>query len=279
MINELLAILSDSHFEAYVGGPVAGVIAGVAFSALGQPNVTGSSSNASPTEALNEIAEQLKRIAGRQGEPARAQSNSTDSSAIFVLGLLLLVPLFLLVAYLPTVIQILRVAIATMAVFSITIALCSLFAGRWNTMSWWHHGLIPFLANVASFWIIDVSYRNTAAELINFAYGLLGSQPFSVHGVISAAINFYRSINPAYMQWMVLQMSAFFLVGLCTILVAFQSVHYVALANTRVSSRRLWAWLAWKTRAYASLGTTVLIVVLLVAGWAAGTGRLYAWTH
>jgi hypothetical protein len=281
MFTELLAILGDSHFEAYIGGPLAGAIVGIVFTALGQPpSSSGSSTAKSPGDALDEIADRLSRIEARQGNSPKGQGQSvSDPSAFIFLALLLLIPLFLLVAYLPTVIQIVRVLIGTMTVFSITIALGSFVAGRFNTTSWWLHALFPVLANVACFWITDIAYTRMAPEVVNFAQSLLGTQQLSPSSVISAAIHFYRSISGEYVQWMVLHMCAFVLVGFGAILVALQSIHYVALANASVSSRRLWAWLAWKTRSYTSPATTVMTLFFLCAGWAAGTGRLYAWVH
>lgn len=153
MLEKLLEILGNSHFEAWVVGGVTGAIYGQIFGAFGKRG--GDAKTQQSDESPLEIQRQIRE---RSGQPVmrevlhyhyhhngRSSNNGDDAFPLFFVttGLVLLVALLMFAAYLPQIADTLYFSITTIAVFSVASGVSAAVGGRFNTAEWcrirWPH--------------------------------------------------------------------------------------------------------------------------------------------
>jgi hypothetical protein len=288
MLEALGSVLGNSHFEAYLGGPMVGVIFACIFSALGNRPPSGSDQGQqSPQEARDRIDDRGSRRSTLRVKEVhhhhyhRAGTNSNDDApAIFIVaGLALLVALFLFAAYLPQIAGTLYFVITAVAMFSLTASLLACLTGQFNTPEWWMLSIFPSVASVGCFWLTVIAYQSISPDVVAYAQSLLGNSPMSFSVVINSALKFFQSIKSDYVHWMLFEMLAFMCIAVCALIAFLQCVHYVSLSNTRVEGSSMWRALTLWTKRFSGMGTIIFVAVFLAAGWLLATGGMYQLFH
>ncbi|MGM9485724.1 hypothetical protein [Ideonella sp. YS5] len=283
-MDQLLTVLGNSHFEAWVAGPLLGVIMGAVFAGLGKRPGGASPSDVSPSKAREDLEDSAPRSSGSGRQVHHhhyhhGRPNDSDPSWVIAVLLALGVALFLFAAYLPEISDTLCISIATVSTFAVTAAAVALLSGRFNTVDWWVHAVAPALTLVACLWVTTIARNAVSDDVVHYAKGLLASQPGSVGGVIKGAMTFFRAIKSEYVQWMLFDMLAFVLLFASTILCALQCSYYVSLANVRDGGGSFWQHIARMTTPFGGLPTLGGAGVLLFAAWALASGEVYQLTR
>ena len=288
MLEALLSVLGNSHFEAYVAGPLIGVIAACVFSALGtRPPSGGIESDITPQEARNRIAQnrvQQRSDIGREvhhhhyhGD--RGKSTDDGIPLLVATGAVSLVAMFLFAAFLPQIAFSLYCFISGVAMFSMTASLLAWITGQFNTIDWWQHSVFPFFASLGCFWIVIEANQAISPDVVAFARRLLGENPWSIRAVLGGAITFFRFLGDRYVHWMLFDMLAFILVTICALVTLLQCLYYVALSNTRAGGGSGWRSLAIRTEGFSGKGTLIFVSILLLSAWFLATGSVYRLIH
>ncbi len=284
MWTELGNILGNSHFEAYVGGPLAGAIAGFIFAALGTRGPSGDAGNElSPYEALARVEYELRRRRELDGRaesrqaPTRSGSRTAEDGGPLLIGLGIasLVVLFLFTAFLPQIAFWLSVFILTVGMFSITATCLGFVTGRFNSPHWWRCAIFPLVVSLLCFFIMRKAREAIGPELTLFAQQLLGEHPITVNSVFRGAFAFFRALNNEYVNYMLLIMLAFVLITICAVIAFLQTIHYAALSNSRASGNAIWYVLALNTARFSSTGSIVFVSLLLALSWFLATGSVF----
>lgn len=288
MLEALESVLGNSHFEAYIAGPLIGAIVACLFSALGtRPPSDGREGHQSPHEAREQIEDYRSRRQRHNGRDVHhhhyhgggSKSNDDGSSIFIVMGMALLVAMFLFAAFLPQIAFTLYCFISGVAMFSMTASVLAWLTGQFNTIEWWRHAIFPFIASIGCFWITVQANQAISPDVVAFAQRLIGDSPMSVGLVIGGAFNFFRVIGNGYVHWMMFDMLAFFCIAISSVVMLLQCVYYVALSNTRTSGGTGWQTLTLWTERFSGIGTVIYVSVLLFAGWFLATGGMYRLTH
>jgi hypothetical protein len=287
MLAALGNVLGNPHFEAYWGGPLAGVILACVFAGLGKRPPSGSNqSHQSPRDAQEKIHDRdqrrpQKNITVHHHHYSQQQANSGDDGpGLFVVaGIVLLVAMFLFAAFLPQISDTLYFFITAVAMFSMTASILAFLTGQFNTMEWWQHAIFPFAISIGCFWLTVQAYQAISPEVVAFAQSLLGDRPMNLGLVISGAFKFYQVLGDGYAQWILFDMLAFICISICAVAALFRCVFYVALSNTRSDRGTGWHRFALWTEPFSGTGTAIVMIVLIIAGWYLATGRMYQLIH
>lgn len=279
MFDRLLDILFNSHFEAWVVGPVLGAVLGTLFTSIGKRPHDGQRDQ-TPAEVRQHVCLAYQAVREREihhhhyhASPARRDS---DGSPIFVIvGVLGMLVLFLFTAYLPRISQALLFVITGVATFSLSVAITAIAGGQFNTRPWWMHAIGPVAASLACFWIVLMAERAIGPEVVRFAQGLIASQPNTVAGFSTAAFAFFRNLNGPYVQWMIFVMLAFGLVAMVAIASALQCVHYVALAKLRDGGGGVWERTVLATQRFARMRAQLGSWFFLALAWPLAAGHVW----
>lgn len=273
MIDEITEVLGNSHFEAYIGGPIAGVVASIIFSWLNSPPNSGSGSQR-PGDVYIQINHQYRSETGERRNNASGGGND-DPTAAIGLGLLGLVASFLFVAYLPQISFALYFGITSVCTFILSTCVLFWISGRSDTSGWLRYILIPLLLSLGGLYIAMQAKLAIIPEVINYAHNLLGDGKITFAVILNGTFTFYRNISNGYAQLIIFQMAAFFLVGLST-LIAFQAwLYFTALANAQASGGIFWRRVAIATHRYSGAGSTFLAVMFLIVAWLCASGEAY----
>lgn len=270
MFDKILEVLGNSHFEAYVGGPIAGAIAGIIFANIASPP-SGSASAAGPREVIIHITQGEARSRG--GQP---RQDGSDGSKVIAVALVGMLAVFLFSAFLPQIAFMLAACIATVAAFSITSMVSSLILGRFNTVAWWSQTVFPAVASGLCFYLSIMIESSVSPELVQYAKRLLGDGPITLTHIANGTAVFVKNVNPEYFKWTALQMAAFVMTSFATIIAALQSIHYVALSSLRSSQGNAWRILAARTIRYSGAGSIVTGLLFISLAWLLASGRVYA---
>jgi hypothetical protein len=285
MLDELLEVLGNSHFEAYVVGPLLGVLFGVIFNALGKrpgPDNSGSS----PRDVKREIEEYRQRSSERQDvhhhhhyHGARPSSHEEGGGVIFLAGLAMVVALFLFAAFLPQIAGTLYFFNTTVAMCCITAALLACLTGRFNTIDWWLQAVFPSVVSIGCLWLTAKVLAAISPDVIVYAQSLIADRPLSVGTVLNASVKFFTSLGNEYGQWMLFDLLAFVCVIMCALLAFLRFVFYVSLSNAREGGGGGWVWLALRTEKFGGNGSAFFVVFLFVLGTFLARGDVYQLLH
>lgn len=277
MSHPLLEVLGNSHFEAYIGGPVAGVIVAAIFSGFGNPPNNGSGGQ-TPGNTYIQI---VNRYEGKSqaSQINTHTSKNGDASPMIGAGLIFLLFGFLFAVYLPQISLSLYFAITSVATFSITTCLISLLSGRFNTFAWWQYTIFPTLISFGCFYVAMIAEKAVNIEVVNFAQLLLGAGHLTLANLINSTFIFYKNLNNDYVQWLGYQMAAFIFVSFSAIEVFLQCLHYVALSNARTGNAPRWSKLALRTGRFSGIGTVMTSIVFLTLAALFASGEAYRFLH
>ena len=272
MLDKILDVLGNSHFEAYVGGPIAGIIAALIFSWLNsQSNPGGAAQN--PRDIFIQVNHQHNHSSG---ERRNASGNETDdASAVIGIGLLGLVASFLFIAYLPQISLTLYFCITSVCAFTLSSCVIILATGRFNGADWLRYTVVPSLLSLGGFCVAVQAERAISPDVINFARSLLGDGKITLTLVLNGAIAFYRNISNDYAKWICFQMAAYLLVTFSSLTAFLSWLHFTALANARASAGAYWIKVALSTRRYSRVGSTLVAMIFLCAAWLCTSGVAY----
>jgi hypothetical protein len=273
MLDTLLGLLGNSHFEAYIAGPILGAIAGAIFSGLGsRPPEHDSRSALSPRQAQHTIERHFYRTERRPSD--------NDASGLLAGGaLLLLVTSFLFAAYLPQLAFALNVFIVSVAMFAFTACSLALITRQFNTAQWWLLSVFPIVISVGCFWVALTANRAISPEVVAFAQSLVNRDRLTLSSIINGAIAFFRGVNSDYMQWIMFEMLAFVCDALCALVALLQCVHFVALSNTRVSDAETWRVLAMWSSRFGTVRSALFAIFMLAFAWILASGSAYQFLH
>jgi hypothetical protein len=275
MLDKVLEILGNSHFEAYVGGPIAGIIAALLFSWVNSSSNGGGSAQ-NPRDIFIQINHQHNESARRRN--ASGNGNDDASTAIGI-GLLGLVASFLFVAYLPQISLILYFCVTSVCAFTLSSCLIILGTGRFNGAEWLRYTLIPSFLSIGGLVVAFQAERAISPDVIKFAHELLGDGKITLPLVLNGAIAFYRNIGNDYAKWITLQMAAFLLVTLSSLTAFLGWLHFTALANARTSNGTFWVKVAISTHRYSSVGSTFIAAIFLFIAWLCTSGAAYGFIN
>lgn len=286
MLDSLLNVLGNPHFEAWVAGPIVGGVLGTVFSTLAQQgNVANPANSANATRTPAEVREALS--IERAQRPQRrevhhhhhyhSQKQGDDAFPIIVLFAVALVCLgsLLFAAYLPVIADSLYWLTASIACFALASTLVSLFSRRFDTTAWWWHAVAPVVASLLAFYVATVAHASITPEVIHFAQGLLGGHPLTVHSLIASGMAFVRGIGMNYVNWMLFEMFAFVILFAISLICAFQCVYYVALANVRDAAGGFWEFLVLASGWVDGTGAKVVVWLGLPFAWFLASGQFY----
>lgn len=285
MLDELLEVLGNSHFEAYVAGPLLGVAFGAIFSALIKPPRS-HHPGASPQEKKREV-EEYRRLSRERKEihhhhhhyNTRSMSNDDGGTMFFAAGFAMLVALFLFAAFLPEIAGTLYFFNTAIAMCCIVAALLACLTGRFNTSEWWFHAVFSAIASVACLWLTVTARKAISPDVVAYAQSLIVERPLSVGLVLNAAFKFFTSLRNEYVQWIAFDMLAFICGIVCTIGVFLRFTYYVSLSNVRDDGGRGWVWVALRTKKFGGAGNAVFMIILFVVGALLARGDVYQWLH
>ncbi|MEN7430601.1 hypothetical protein VA599_07565 [Chromobacterium sp. TRC.1.1.SA] len=280
MIEQIENVLGNSHFEAYWGGPLMGVIFAAIYEKLKKPP-SNSDKIDSPPKLLEKLKEERRIIIQQSTKIIIKEKNaaSDDSGAIIPIAIAGACLMFLGVAYLHQISHALYTFSTAAASFSFTASILSYFGGRFNTKAWWLHTIIPALASIACFYITICAESAISPDVIKYAQDLLGEQSLNIGLVISGAIKFMQNIRADYVQYIMFDLMAIILVA-CSSLIAFmQTTHYIALTNATGAEESPWGWLAISTARFSKASTILLLFLLLTLAYLGANGTLYSFLH
>ncbi|CAG9248547.1 membrane hypothetical protein [Burkholderia diffusa] len=280
MLDELFDVLGNSHFEAWIAGPLMGILYAAILFGFGRPP-SDKEKGKSPEDVQKEIDTRVPKKEVHHHHYHNGTGGSTDDgSVVFVIAAVLgVVGLFLLTAYLPKVSIVLHIFNAATAVFCIVTVGLMTFSGRFNTAQWWLRVVFPVVASIVCFWLTIQARDGIRPDVVAYARSLLASGPLSVALVIQAVISFLKAIGNEYFLWIEFIGAAFVCIAFCSVITMFQCVHFVSLSNLRAGRTRGWLWLAVKTEKFGGGKSIVLATVLLVIGGLLATGTVYGWIH
>ena len=266
MLDKIVEILGNSHFEAYIGGPIAGVVASLIFAGFSKSPQT-QHANLSPHILHIQIA------APASTQQVQVQSKSNSLLPAMMIGAVLA---FLFVAYLPTIASALYFFIAMITTFSISSSVLAVAFGQFNTPAWWLHTIYPTFSAAGSFYVAAMVERSISTEVVAFAKSLLGDGHLTLAAIFNGIYVFFTQVNAAYIQWLTFQMAAFFMAALVAVTALFQCIHYIALANMRSSNSILWRALVVKTYHFSTIKSALNGAVFLAIAWFLASGRAFA---
>jgi hypothetical protein len=286
MIEKFLEILGNSHFEAWVGGGLMGVIYGQLFNVFGKSNDQNLTigSGKSPQDMQHQMRVQQSLFNSHEVHHhhyhGRSSSGHHDDASSFLIisAVVLSVVLLVFAAYLPQITEALYFSIVTISVFSLTAAISSGLGGRYNSIEWWLHTIFPALTSAGCFYVVSVAHQSISADVVRYAHSLISNQPLTISTIISSAITFLRTINNEYARWMIFEMLAFIFITISTIVSAMQCVYYIALINFRDSGSDLWRSIATLTARFRGVGSLIFSLSFLLGAWYLATGQVYRMT-
>lgn len=273
MLDEILDVLGNSHFEAYVGGPIAGIVTSLIFSWLNSPSNSGSSPQR-PREVYIQINNQYLSETGERRNRASG-SERDDPTAAFGIGLLGLIASFLFVAYLPQISFALYFCITSVCTFIVSSCLLFWATGRFDASGWLRYTVIPLLLSLAGLYVAVQAKRAIVPEVVDYAHNLLGDGKITFALILNGTFTFYRNISNAYAQWIIFQMAAFFFVTLSSLIAFFAWLHFTALANAQANNGSFWRRIVVATHRYSSATSTFLAVMFLTVAWLCASGEAY----
>jgi hypothetical protein len=273
MFSEIVDVLGNSHFEGYVGGPIAGVVASFIFSWLNAPPNSGNGAQR-PRDVYIQINNHYRSESGERRNSA-TNNGSDDASAAFGIGLLALVASFLFVAYLPQISFALYFSITMVCTFIVSSCLLFWASGRFDASIWLRYTLIPLLLSLAALGIAMQAKHAITPEVINYAHNLLGDGKITFALVLNGTFTFYRNISNEYAQWIIFQMAAFFFVVLSSLIAFFAWLHFTALVNVQASDTRFWRRIVVATHRYSGMSSTFLAAGFLTFAWLFASGEAY----
>ena len=266
MWEKVVSVLGNSHFEAYVGGPLISILFGFVFAYLARPPVGGN-------PAPNVVFVQLFQPAANNAGNAQTATKS-DNSGLIAFALIGIVAVFMFAAYLPQISFALYTVIATIAAFTFTSLIATIIFGHFQTFAWWSHALFPVLASAISFRIAYNVEQSIDPALVQYAQSLIGNEALTVSSIINGAITFFKQVHPDYFIWMISQMGALMFTMLAVLFAFFQSVHYIALSHTPANPSIFWVGLVNLTRHYRGIRTVFAGAGFLTFAWLLTTGRV-----
>lgn len=273
MLDRLLAVLTDPHFEAYVGGPLMGVLAGSLFASMGKSPST-SMGHVAPKDIYIQIHQRTSTVNNYTARNTHSDQSS-NGGEIFAIGLIGIVAVFLFTAYLPEFSLGLYFIITTVSAFTLTCLLVTLISGRFNTLAWWSHSLFPAAAALACFPLAYSVEKSIDPQVIQFAQNLVGTGQLSISRIISGATTFATQISSEGFKWMALQMTAFMMTLFASFFALMQCIYYAALSNLRGGGSAFWLSLVRGTARYSGLRTVASGSVCLLLAWFLASGRAY----
>lgn len=282
MFDRLLNVLGNSHFEAYVAGPIIGAIVGIALGALARGRTDANPPNATRTPAAVRDELLFKQPERPQQQEVHRhhyhdQKQSDDAFPVFVLiaSVLVFIGCLLFAAHLPVIADSLYWLTASVACFAIAATVVSLFGGLFATPVWWWHAVIPVVVSLLCFYIVTIAHASITPEVIHFAQGLLGARPLSLQTLISSGMAFVKGIGMAYVNWMLFEMIAVVVLFVISLISAVQCVYYAALANLLNAAGGFWKRIFLVTAWVDGIGAKIVIWLGLPLAWFLASGRFY----
>jgi len=281
MLEELLGVLGNSHFEGYVASPLMGIVYGaILYGLTKKPD--DAKRNESPEDVKNEFHIEKTEVHHHHHHHYGNRSSGPSEDGLplaLILGFVGIAGLFLLTAYLPAVAQVLHLFNATTAVFALTTVVLMVIGGRFNGPAWWVHSVFPVLASLICFWLTIEARGNVRPDVVTYAHSLIANVPWSFANLVSAVFTFFRVIGNQYVLWVELIGAAFVCIATCSVILLFQCIHYVSLSNLRAGGAGIWLWLALRTKRFGGVQSILLASSLLVVGGLLATGTVYSWIH
>jgi nitrogen fixation protein FixH len=281
-------VLGNPHFEAWVAGPLMGVIAALVFAAVIKPprhrddDPRSRDARASSQEKNDRDSprSEVHHHHHHHVKFVRPDDDSSGAMVLFATGLVLIVGLLLFCAYLPLVAGALYLFISSVAMFCATTLLVMLLSGRYGLLEWFNHAFFSFLIAVGCLYVAWLARTSISDQVVAVAQGLLNHSPKTIGSVVAAGWNFFQRINPAYVTWMLFEVAAFALTLLCTVMVFARTLHFVALVQIDPASNGgAWKALARRTQACAGLTGGLLTIGFFVAAWLFASGTVFQWTR
>lgn len=282
MLDRLLDVLGNSHFEAYFAGPLVGAVFGIILTALSKPPGP-SKAGSSPDDVKQQIEAHRQRFAQKTVVHHHYHSGpktDDDGGAVLIIGaLVLVVALLLFSAFLPQIAGTLYFFSTAVAMSCFTTAVLACLSGNFNTAEWWKHAIFPALTSIGCFWLTVKAQQAVAPEVVAYAHGLLGDKPFNLGTVLSAAIKFFSVLGNEYFQWLLFDMLAFLCIVVCAAFAFLRCVYYVSLSNARESQGQGWVSLALWTERFSGKGSMAVVLILFLFGASLATGHFYQLIH
>ncbi|SDG97696.1 hypothetical protein SAMN04487926_101484 [Paraburkholderia steynii] len=285
MLDQLLDVLGNSHFEAYLGGPLVGLILGAILNSLGKrpgPENRGHSLQDArhQLDQHRERREQKSIVDHHHYHHSGTGTGGDTSLPVAFFGLVLLaVALVMFAAYLPQLAGTLYFVTTAIAMCSLTAAVLACVTGRFNTREWWMQAVFPATVSLGCFWLTLQAQQAIRPDVVAFAQELLADQPVSFGMLVRAAVRFTKSVGSEYVQWMMFDMMAFVCVIACAVIALLRLAYYVSLSNARDGGAGIWLSLALRTEPFAGRGGAVFVVAMFTFGTLLATGRFYYLVH
>lgn len=282
VIETLGQVLGNSHFEAWVAGPLVGAIAGLIFAAVATQQ-----SDGNQKETRQRVQRDQATAVDRQEihhhhyyERTQRTSSGGDDAALPLMagvGIAMMVALLLFAAYVPTIAWSLYFGITSVAMFCLTTLMFMLLSGRFGFWDWVNNAAVPLLVSMACFYLAVRARQNITDDVIAYAQGVLGNEPLTFQKIVPASITFFKAMGFDYALWLLLDMVAFVLICLCAIFAFGTCLNFVALSNLAATGSGTWRFVERRTRRFT--GTTGIIapVLMLTAAGLCSTGLAYQW--
>jgi hypothetical protein len=266
MFDRFIEVLGNAHFEAYVGGPIAGVVAAFLLQGFGGGSAKSENRPAEPLPV--NIYKFRSTVLYKQG-----QSDNGFAFGAVIVGALIA---FLFAAFLPALTEGIQLLNAATVVFGLTSAVLGALNGWVRSMHWWLLAIFSSMVAAACFVLIGMAFDAIHPDVVRYAQNSFDANSDRLSHIFSAAFDFLKAVSPEYWRWMAWILVGFFLVIMCSISATMRIVHYLALSKIAAgSSSQWWVAVAVRTRSYGTFKHLGFMVGSLVVAYWFITGGAY----
>lgn len=205
----------------------------------------------------------------------RSSNNDGAEAATIAVAAIVFFAAIFFAALLPAIAGTIYYAASTIAAFSLTTAILAAWNSRLSARELLWSAIAPLGASLGVLYVAILAYEAIDPAVVSHAQSLLGNGPLRIQSVIGKAIEFVGHLGMDYLLWMTFDMLAFFLISVCMLVSMFQFVHCVALANAPMTGGGIWRALYFRTRRFATAGSSAFMLILLGIAWYLATGHMY----
>lgn len=269
MLNGFFELFGNAHFEAYIGGPVAGVLAALLFQGFGGGNSQNQAGAAAPSPInVYDFRKQFFLSHSRGGQ----QGDGIEAVALIAGALVA----FLFLAFFPTLTAAIQFLNMTTLVFGVVSAFLGAWHGWMRSLQWWMLAVFPCVAAFACFVLIGMAFEAIDPRLIGHAGDAFHANSDRLSSILQATYQFVLAIPLEYWRWMSFIILGVFLIGACSVFALLRLLHFLALSKVAAGDHNSrWTSIAIRTRSYGSLRDMVVVIGFLIIAYWLVSGKAY----